>query len=355
MKCSVFDGLKVVELASVLAGPSVGTFLAELGARVIKIENPHTKGDTTRQWKTSGENPDAPVSSYYASANWGKEILYLDLNNDIDYQIIKQLIKECDILLINFKTGDDKRFGLDYDSLKHSNPKLIVGQITGFNNSSRPAFDIVLQAETGFISLNASEGSDGMKWPLPIVDILAAHQLKEGLLVALYQRQASGKGAHVQVSLFDAAVASLFNIGTNVTMAGGDPKSLGPLHPNIAPYGETIVTSDNQLIVLAIGTDKQFEALCTILDAPSSFLAEFSTNHQRLINRKRLGNELQQLAIRRTFDALNDGFISHNIPFGRIKTVKNVIDSLPDSYFLKENEDGIETVRLRTSIFSIRS
>lgn len=348
-------GIKVVELASVLAGPSVGMFLAELGAEVIKVENPATGGDTTRQWKTPDEAPESPVSAYYASANWGKRVVSLDLKNPEDLRQVNTWLLDADILLVNFKPGDELKFGLSYHELKLLYPKLIVGKITGFPESDRPAFDIVLQAETGFMSLNGTQQSGPLKWPLPVIDILAAHQLKEGLLLALLQRHISGAGALVEVSLYDTAIASLTNIGTNVLMGGMDPVSAGHLHANIAPYGETIATSDGETIVLAVGTDAQFAALCKLLGASGDFMNEFSTNQARVNNRQILGDELRRLARKLSFNVLNEGLIAHKVPFGRIRTVRTVLNELPAHYFLEEEIEGQKTVRLRTRAFTIRT
>jgi crotonobetainyl-CoA:carnitine CoA-transferase CaiB-like acyl-CoA transferase len=346
------QGLRVVELASVLAGPSVGSFLAELGAAVIKVENPKTKGDTTRQWKTAGEDPDAPVSSYYASANWNKQVVFLDLTQPADLQQVHAYLKDADVLLENFKPGDELKFGLGFQSLKKLYPKLIVGHIQGFPDSDRPAFDIVLQAETGYMSLNGAS-ADGLKWPLPIVDILAAHQLKEGLLVALLQRMQSGMGALVSVSLYEAAIASLANVAGNVLMAGADPVSLGRLHPNIAPYGETITTADGVTLVLAVGTDQQFAHLCEVLGLDSDFRNKFSTNSARLAARHLLENELRAKASAVTFAGLEPALIGYKVPFGRVRTVKEALQLQPETAFLREETEGLNTVKLRTGIFKI--
>lgn len=348
----ILSGIKVVELASVLAGPSVGTFLAEMGATVIKVENPTTGGDTTRKWKTAKEDQLSPVSAYYASANWGKESLFLDLKKQEDLEQCIALISRADILLENFKPGDAIKFGLDYSSLKLLNFKLIVGHIQGYPDSDLPAFDIVLQAETGFMSLNGS-GPEGLKWPLPIVDVLAAHQLKEGILLALLQRERTGKGAFVSVSLFEAAIASVFNIGGNVLMGGADPVSTGRLHPNIAPYGETLHTSDGVEVVLAVGTDQHFRSLCELLGCTSDFLMNFSTNSDRLRKRNELESTLREHAQKMSFEVLERALIGRKVPFGRVKTVKEVIDSLPESSFLHQTIEGVNTVRMRTGIFRI--
>jgi crotonobetainyl-CoA:carnitine CoA-transferase CaiB-like acyl-CoA transferase len=254
--------------------------------------------------------------------------------------------------LENFKPGDDAKFGLDYNSLKGLYPKLIVGHIQGFPDNDRPAFDVVLQAESGYISLNGN-GGENFKWPLPIVDILAAHQLKEGLLLALIQKQQTQKGCYVSVSLFEAAIAALHNVAGNALMGNSDPVSLGRLHPNIAPYGETITSSDGVTLVLAVGTDHQFAKLCSVLGLEGEFRKNFSTNSLRISNRNQMEIALRKQALSLTFSVLETEFISRKIPFGRVKTVKQVLESLPENAFLRETIQGVNTVRMRTGIFKI--
>jgi len=349
---NILKGLKVVELASVLAGPSVGTFLAEMGAEVIKVENPDTGGDITRRWKLPAEDPDSTVSAYYCSANWNKESIFLDLKKDADRQNVRTLIADADILLENFKPGDSIKFSLDYKSVKLLNPRLIVGHIQAYSDQDAPGFDVVIQAECGFMSLNGP-APEGLKWPLPIVDILAAHQLKEGILLALIQRAQTGRGSLVSVSLFDAAVASLYNIGGNVLMGGADPVATGRLHANIAPYGETVTSSDGVTIVLAVGTDQQFHSLCEILNCTKDFTDSFSTNSMRVRDRGTMETTLRNHARRIGFDVLEKGLIGKKVPFGKVKTVKEVLASLPENSFLREKTEGVGTVRMRTAIFTI--
>lgn len=345
------EGIKVIELASVLAGPSVGTFLAELGATVLKIENPKTGGDTTRNWRTGSEDPGG-ISAYYSSANWGKEVWFLDLSEPSDLKKLNEQLDNADVLLVNFKPGDDLKFNLDYKSVKKLNNKIIVGSIQGFPESSRPAFDIVLQAESGLMALNGTE-SPGLKWPLPIVDILAAHQLKEGILVALLDRVKSGCGALVSVSLFEAALASLYNVAGNVLMGGLDPQVMGRLHPNIAPYGESIQTSDSINVVLAVGTDQQFQELCEALAIDEEIRKKFSTNSARLNQRNALEIILREAGSKLSFSELESEFIRRKIPFGRVKTLKQVLDEQGENAFLTQEIEGFSTVRMRTAIFKI--
>jgi crotonobetainyl-CoA:carnitine CoA-transferase CaiB-like acyl-CoA transferase len=188
----MFNKFTVIELASVLAGPSVGTFFAELGARVIKVENPTTGGDMTRHWFSRSE-PNSGTSAYFSSVNYKKEYLQRDLNKKEHQDEIHELIKDADIVLSNFKESTAKKFSVDFESLKKINPNVILGVITGFPNTSRPAFDVVLQAETGFLSMTGSDHEHLAKMPVAMVDVLAAHQLKEGLLIALLKRQLEPK------------------------------------------------------------------------------------------------------------------------------------------------------------------
>ena len=155
MESKPLSGLKVLELASVLAGPAVGTFLAELGAEVTKVENPKTGGDVTRSWKLTSEDSNAEISAYFASVNFGKEHLFLDLEDKTQLEEVQQLASEADIIIANYRKGQAERFGLDYAAMRCKNPKIIYGNITGFGaDASRPAFDVVLQAETGYMFMN---------------------------------------------------------------------------------------------------------------------------------------------------------------------------------------------------------
>ena len=207
-----FANLVVVELASVLAGPAVGLFFAELGATVIKIENPTTGGDVTRKWKHPSENKDLTTSAYYHNVNWQKDAHFLNAKVPEDYAEIIRHIEKADIVISNFRTSSAAKLKLDYDSLSRKFPKLIYGSITSYGLSDdRPGFDALLQAETGWMHLNGQADGPPTKMPVALIDLLTAHQLKEGLLVALIQKMKTGSGAHVTASLFDSAVSALAN------------------------------------------------------------------------------------------------------------------------------------------------
>ena len=246
----MLENLKIVELASVLAGPAVGLFFAESGAEVVKIENQRTGGDVTRSWKLAKESKTTPVSAYFSSVNWGKKHLLLDYKDATDFEEVLNYIRQADVVIANFKAGDAEKFGLDYTALKAVNPQLIYGAITGFDHATdRVAYDVVLQAEAGYMFMNGQADGPPTKMPLALIDVLAAHQLKEGLLVALLERIQTGKGAYVEASLERTAIASLTNQASNWLMAQHLPQRIGSLHPNIAPYGETFLCADDKYLV----------------------------------------------------------------------------------------------------------
>jgi len=337
-----FKDLKVIELASVLAGPSVGMFFAELGARVIKVENPKTNGDVTRSWKLASEDKNHPYSAYYASVNWGKEVRMLDLGSENDRIELIEEIKTADILISNFRPESIERLALGYEQLKEINPKLIFGEILGFRGEKRLAYDVVLQAECGYISMNGSAPDEETKWPLAIIDLFAAHQLKEGLLLALLEREKSGKTAHVSASLFEAGLANLSNQATNWLMANHIPKPMGSLHPNIAPYGETFSCKDGKQIILAVGSNSQFKALCDCLNVSEiSELQRFRNNQNRVLNRKELHEALKpsfEMVDRKT---LMKRFIDNSVPAGAIRNIKEVFElAKAQEQLLTEEKEG---------------
>jgi crotonobetainyl-CoA:carnitine CoA-transferase CaiB-like acyl-CoA transferase len=351
---TVLNNLKVIELAGVLAGPAVGTFLAELGAEVIKIESP--AGDVTRSWKLEKENKETPVSAYFSSVNYGKKYLRLDLRNEDDKNKLYEFIRESDILITNYKKGDDLKLGTDYQTLKKINPHIIYASINGYgDDSERTAFDAVLQAETGFMSMNGTPESGPIKMPVALIDVLAAHQLKEGILAAVIHKMKTGKGSKVSVSLFDAALASLMNQASNWLMCRDIPKLQGSLHPNIAPYGETFKTSDDKYILIAVGSDVHFASLCKITGNETLPHNEnFSSNHSRVKNRAELYPLLSEKLNTNTAGYWNTKMNEMKIPNGIIKNLKEVFeDEKAKSLVISENINGTETLRVKNTVFKI--
>jgi crotonobetainyl-CoA:carnitine CoA-transferase CaiB-like acyl-CoA transferase len=286
---SQFKDLRVLELASVLAGPSVGQFFAELGADVIKVENSKAGGDVTRTWKIAGEKTD-DRSAYFCSVNWGKRSIALDLNTEHDKTIIHKLAARSHIVIASYKPGDAEKLGVDYKTLSQSNPGLIYGQITGYgSHNPRVGYDAIIQAEAGFMFMNGELGGPSLKMPVALMDVLAGHHLKEGLLLAMLEKVITGKGKLVEVSLIQAGVSSLVNQATNWLVANKLPQKHGSAHPNIAPYGDVFATSDLKELLLAVGNDRQFQDLCRILEISDLGSDDrFKTNALRVENRTAL-------------------------------------------------------------------
>lgn len=323
----MWDKLLVVELASVLAGPLVGSFFAELGAKVIKIENRKTNGDVTRQWKLPKEEKESSVSAYYASANYGKESIFLDLTNKEDYAKCMDYIQQADIVLQNYRPGVAKKLGLDGKSLLEQFPSLIVGEIGGFpEGDERVAFDVVLQAESGYLSMNGTPESGPVKMPVALIDVLAAHHLKEAILIALLEKTNNKKGQIVRVSLYDAALASLVNQASNYLMNRHIPEAMGTLHPNIAPYGEIMESLEGKKLVLAIGNDKQYSHLWQYLIGSNAVPKEYRSNHLRLKNRVQMGLLLSKAFAKLSAAEIDFELKKRKIPFGWIKHLGEVLE-----------------------------
>lgn len=348
-----FSNLKVLDLSTVLAGPSVGTFFAELGANVLKIEHP-INGDVTQTWRLPNEAPSPAQSAYYSSVNYNKKKRYLDLKNSEDYACLLQEIDDTDILLMNFKKGDDLRFGIDPVTLWKHKPDLIIGKISGFGaDQDRVAYDLILQAETGFMSMNGTPESGPVKMPVALIDILAAHQLKEGLLIALLNRKSEGQV--VSISLYDAAVCSLANQASNYLMAQQVAQRLGSLHPNIAPYGEIFTTKDAKHITFAIGSQTHFEKLCRTLQLDA--LLEnpaFQSNVHRVQNRTELASLLTKAVQQFSAAKLCQQLIEQGVPVAEIKSLDQVFENpAAKALILEEEINGQNTQRVQQVAFKI--
>ncbi len=350
---NLFSNLKVIDVSTVLAGPSVATFFAELGAEVIKVENKKTP-DVTRSWKLPNEDKTSTVSAYFSSINYRKKYLSFDFKNGQDYDAFIDLIRDADILISNFKFGDEEKLKLSDTILRELNPNLIIGKINGFGEESdRVAYDLILQAETGYMSMNGTPESGPVKMPVALIDVLAAHHLKEGLLLGLLNRQQGGTANTITVSLYDAAVSSLVNQASNFLMNNHIPKRIGSLHPNIAPYGEIFKTNNGDLITFAIGSEAHFFKLTTFLELQEiTSDPKFNTNQNRVSNRIELEQLIQAKIELLSTEEILSKMLSENVPVGKIKAMDEVFQSerVNDSV-LTEKIDGIETKRLSTIAF----
>ncbi|MCZ4409936.1 CoA transferase [Cryomorphaceae bacterium 1068] len=342
-----FKGLKVVELASVLAGPAVGTFFAELGAEVTKVENKRTKGDVTRGWRVTGES-ESGTSAYYASVNYGKNVLMADLTDKQDIAEISNLVKEADLIISNFQPRVAKKFKLDYQTVQNENPKVIFLDLKGYENQERPAYDVVLQAETGWISMTGTDSDNPAKLPVALIDVLAGHQLKEAALLALLHRERTGEGSYTICSLEAASLAALANQASNYLMAGKVAQPIGTAHPNIAPYGDWFETKDGVRFVLAIGSEKHFGQLTKVLNLANIFAdTRFRTNSSRVQNRIKLNEILRGAIAQFDFSDLSQKMNEEGIPFGEIKGLDLVLDGeTARQLTLEENQEGTATTRL---------
>ncbi len=350
---SLFRDLQVVEMASVLAGPSAGMFFAELGANVVKIENARTGGDVTRSWKLAGEPRGSGTSAYFSSVNWGKHHLFLDLTKEREKQEARELIEKADVLLSNFRPSTARKLGMDETSLRPLNPALVHVSLQGFaQDPERTAYDVVMQAETGFMSMNGTPKSGPIKMPVALIDLLAAHQMKEAVLLGLLKKERTGKGSFVEPTLEASGLSSLANQATNFLMNGHIPDRMGSLHPNIAPYGEIFRTKDEKEVVLAVGSDAQFKALCGSLNATFHEQEAYWDNPSRVKNRETLFRELEPLIGRFSRSFFLQECRDSGVPAGAILNLKEIMEGTSaQEMLLEEEQNGQLTQRISTLAF----
>jgi len=349
------EGLLVVELANVLAGPSVGMFLAELGATVIKVENKNSSGDATRNWKLPVESKETDISSYFSCVNWGKKSLGLDLKKVGGREVVYDLVRKADIVIQSYKPGDEKKLGLDYETLKALNPALIYGQITAYGpDDPRPGYDAIIQAESGFTYLNGEPGGPPTKMPVALVDLLLAHQMKEGILLALLKRYRTGQGSCIVTSLLKCATAALANQAANWLVAGVVPERMGSEHPNIVPYGTIFKTADGREVIVAAANDGQYLNFIEMLGLEGLKTdSRFTTNQQRVKNREDLVCLLREQVAKRTSDDVVAQLRQRKIPFGFVNNMEQVFQQSEAAALVVQGElpDGSVLQGLRTVVF----
>jgi len=320
-----YAGLRVLELARVLAGPWIGQTLADLGAQVIKIESPD--GDETRRWGPpflTNADGSAADAAYFHSCNRGKESLALDFRKTADRGQVVRLVREADVVIENFKVGGLEKYGLDYASLAPLNPALVYCSISGFGQdgryANRPGYDFVAQAMSGLMDITGEPGRAPQKVGVAVADIVTGLYGLIGIQAALAERARSGRGQRVEVALLDSTMGILANQVMNRLIGNLTPTRMGNAHPNIAPYQE-FRTADG-FIVVAVGNDAQFRCLCEALGcAPLADDPRFAGNGARVGNRTSLEQALAPLlaALRRA-DALAR-LEAAGVPCGPINTV----------------------------------
>ncbi|MFN2261502.1 MAG: CaiB/BaiF CoA transferase family protein [Psychroflexus sp.] len=357
MTNKALSNLKIIDLSTVLAGPSVGSFFAELGAEVIKVEHPKYK-DVTRSWKLPSEDAETAVSAYFSSVNFKKQYRFLDFTLSKDRQRLFEILKTADVVLMNFKSSSQEKLKISDDILWKINPTLIIGKISGYGqSSSRVAYDLILQADTGFMSMNGKPESGPVKMPVALIDVMAAHQLKEGILLALLaqSRQNEKCGQVIHVSLYDAAISALANQASNYLMEQHIPQRQGSLHPNIAPYGEIFKTKDQQNITFAIGSDLHFEKLVCYLGLSSlSQDKRFIHAQNRVKNRAELEKLIQAKVEKIEAEVILKDMESAAVPCAKIKNLKEVFQSdLAKKMIREEQIEGKLTKRVSQIAFGI--
>ncbi|WP_188206653.1 CaiB/BaiF CoA transferase family protein [Alkalibacillus aidingensis] len=332
------NGIKVLDLSRVLAGPYCSMILGDLGAEVIKVEAPGGS-DETRNWGPPFQND---VSAYYLCANRNKKSLTVNLKSEQGLKMIKELIKESDVLIHNFKTGTMERLGLGYDTVKKLNPGMIYCSITGFGETGPyqdlPGYDFIIQAMSGLMSITGSEQSGPQKMGIAITDVLTGLYACNGIQAALLERTTSGKGQKLDLSLYDCAVSSLVNIASNYLISGQTPQRLGNHHANIVPY-QTFPTQDGEFVI-AVGNDRQFARLCQIINQPDlATNPKYQTNADRVKNRQSLTKILTHTFLNEPTDYWVRQCQTQQIPCGPIQK----ISELPDDPQLNDREMFIET------------
>jgi crotonobetainyl-CoA:carnitine CoA-transferase CaiB-like acyl-CoA transferase len=327
------QGLKVLDLSRVLAGPWAGQLLGDLGADVVKVERPGA-GDDTRSWGppwVEGRETDERQAAYFQCANRNKRSVAIDLSTDEGQAHVRALAAKADVVLENFKVGGLKGYGLDYESLKAVNPKLVYCSITGFGQTGpyapRAGYDFLIQGMGGLMSLtgraDGEEGAGPQKAGVALVDIMTGLYATIAVLAALSHRERSGEGQHIDLALLDVQVATLANQAANYLASGVAPKRLGNAHPNIVPY-QDFPTADGDMI-LAIGNDGQFARFCGIAGHPEWARDErFATNPARVANRAVLIPLLRQATVMRTTAEWIAALEAEAVPCGPINRLDQV-------------------------------
>ncbi|MDO5679259.1 MAG: CaiB/BaiF CoA-transferase family protein [Pelistega sp.] len=325
---TALGGLKVLDLSRVLAGPSCTQILADLGAEVIKVERPQI-GDETRHW--APPNFSDGTAAYFATVNRNKKSVTIDMSQAQGQEIIRDLAREADILVENFKVGGLKKYGLDYASLQQINPRLIYASLTGFGqtgpDSAKPGYDYIIQGLSGLMSITGP--SDGLphKVGVAVVDLFAGLQLTVGIQAALLAREKTGLGQHVDVSLLDSAIAMTANVGMNYLSTGEVPPRLGNEHPNIVPY-QVFEVAQEQHLILACGNDTQFAAVCRVMQQAWDKDERFARNPLRVQNRRALIPMMQQVFFNKTRDEWLSLFEAAGVPCGPINNIAEAL-SMP--------------------------
>jgi crotonobetainyl-CoA:carnitine CoA-transferase CaiB-like acyl-CoA transferase len=321
------DGVRVLDLSRVLAGPLCTMTLGDLGADVIKVERPGI-GDETREWGPPWvEGPEGRESAYYLSVNRNKRSVTADFHSAEDIALLRRLAAGADVVVENFAPGSLARFGLDYESLSADNERLVYCSITGYGTGGseawRPGYDFAIQARTGWMAMNGAPDSEPVKVGVAVVDVLTGQNAVIAILAALHERQRSGRGQHVSVALMDSGLAGLINVA-QAALSGVPAKRFGNTHATIVPY-QTFATAD-ETIVIAVGNDEQWRRFCRATELePLAHDERFATNPQRVVNRLELTDLISGRLRERTAEEWLATFDAAGVPCAPVQRVEQAV------------------------------
>lgn len=322
---AALDDITVLDLSRVLAGPYATMLLGDLGARVVKVEQPG-RGDDTRHWgppfTASGE------SAYFLCANRNKESVTLNLKSAEGRAVLRDMVRRADVLVENFKVGSMAALRLDYAALRPENPGLIYCSITGYGQTGpyaeRPGYDVVIEAQGGLMSITGPAGGEPYKVGVAVVDITAGMQAVMAILAALHHRDRTGAGQAIDIALFDTQLGWLANVASAYLVSGQTPQRYGNAHPSIVPY-QTVPTAGG-LLMLAVGNDDQFARLCALLGHPGwAADPRFATNRARVSHRAVLLPLLEAEFRRRSAAAWTETLLAAGIPCGPVNDVATAL------------------------------
>lgn len=333
MLANSLEGVRVLDLSRILAGPWCTQNLADLGAHVLKVERPE-KGDDTRGWgppfvqAVTGEK----VAAYFLACNRGKQSVTADFADEEDREWLLRQVREADVLVENYRVGTLARYGLDYASLAAINPKLIYLSITGFGQDGpyahKPGYDYIFQGMGGLMSYtgiaDGDEGAGPLRTGVAVVDLMTGMYATSAVLAAMVQRGRMGRGQHLDIALLDVAVAMNANQAANYLVSGESPARIGNTHPNLAPY-EVFACADGH-VILAIGNDTQFAAFCRLVQADWHQQPEFATNAGRLTHLRRLRPLLRERLAAWKVRELGEALDANGISWGGINDLAQVFD-----------------------------
>ena len=312
------SGVRVLDLSRVLAGPLCGMTLGDLGADVIKVEHP-VRGDDTREW---GTRVGKTETAYYNSMNRNKRSVALDLQAAEGQAVARELALKCDVVIQNFKFGGVEKMGLGYEQLKAIDPRIVYCSISGYDRTgpeaSRPGYDLVVQGEAGLMAMNGEAGQKPLKFGVAAVDLFTGMYAAQGVLAALYERERTGRGRHVEMALYDCGLMITAYYGMEALLAGEDPPKYGNAHPSIIPYG--VFEAADGPLVITVGNNAQFQRFCIdVIERPDLAQDErFRTNPLRGVNRAVLVPELDREIARRPRKELLRRLSAAGIPCGEV-------------------------------------